>query len=331
MASKMTIYDFAKQIGLSTGTVSRAIHNRPDVSPTTRARVLAKMHELGFQPSAMARALSTGRSRVVSIWVPGLTGSFATTFLRVIWQHLWRYGYEMNMWDTSANFNPEEMRLRSPGVLAEGIIILDRADWVHELFKEPRRMGVPVVSVGSYYETGVDYVGVDLSYGAQEATRHLIQCGCKRVAYLVPEGANTSGDARYDAYLASVTKAEMQPEVICVPDATRTAAMQTLQAYVAARGHPDGLFCFNDDYALAAYRMLRELGIKVPEDVALIGCDGIEDIEYLERPLSTIHIPLDELCELAWEFLNARMKNPAMPQQRLVLVPKLVIRESSRR
>lgn len=327
----MTIYEFAQRIGLSTGTISRAMHNRPGINQETRAMVLAKMRELGFQPSATARALSTGRTHVISMWIPGFSGRYATEVLRVMWQHLVQHGFELNMWDTSLNFDPMTMLERSPSLQAEGIIILDRTEWVHKMLEDPQHLSVPVVSIGSYYETNIDYVGVDLNYGAQEATRHLIQSGCKRVAYMAPEWVITEGDARYDAYLASVTKAEMTPEIISVPEMSRTAAKRILKKHIEAQGNPDGIFCFNDDYALAAYRVLRELGIKVPDDVALVGCDGIEDTEYLERPISTILSPMSEMCKLAWEFLDARMRNPNMPQQRVVLVPKLVIRDSSRR
>ncbi len=83
--------------------------------------------------------------------------------------------------------------------------------------------------------------------------------------------------------------------------------------------------------AIGAYRALCELGLRVPTDVALVGCDGIEDTEYLERPISTIEQPISEMCALAWDFLQRRIQEPNHPPQRVVLQPKLVIRASSQR
>jgi LacI family transcriptional regulator len=98
---------------------------------------------------------------------------------------------------------------------------------------------------------------------------------------------------------------------------------------LAGGGGVDALFCNNDDLALGAYRGLREAGLRVPDDVMLVGCDGIEDMQFLEQPLTTIAIPVEEMCALAWRFLRRRIENPDTPLQHALLQPTLVVRESS--
>jgi LacI family transcriptional regulator len=98
--------------------------------------------------------------------------------------------------------------------------------------------------------------------------------------------------------------------------------------YVREHGPPDGIFCHNDDFAIGAYRALRDMGLRIPDDVALVGCDNLEETAYLDVPLSTIAVPTEELCRTGWEFLYRRMHDPSAPLQCAILQPQLVVRAS---
>jgi DNA-binding LacI/PurR family transcriptional regulator len=104
---------------------------------------------------------------------------------------------------------------------------------------------------------------------------------------------------------------------------------RALKAYIARHGCPDGLFYFNDDVAIGAFRALRDLGLRIPQDVALVGCAGIEDTAYHDPPLSTIAQPIEEMCVTALSFLIGRIKEPSIPVQQIVLQPRLEVRGSS--
>jgi LacI family transcriptional regulator len=99
---------------------------------------------------------------------------------------------------------------------------------------------------------------------------------------------------------------------------------------VQAHGHPDGLFCHCDELAIAAFRALRDLGLHIPTDVALIGCEGNEFMEYFDPPLSTVAMPVTDLCRAAWQLLLRRMEDPDAPAQAVILPYQLQARESSR-
>ena len=106
---------------------------------------------------------------------------------------------------------------------------------------------------------------------------------------------------------------------------------ESIQEFIRGQGCPEAIFCHSDDVALGIYRGLRDMQLRVPQDVALVGCDGIQDTEYLESPITTLVQPIAEICETAWRFLLQRLENPGLDRQQAVLQPGLAIRESSRR
>lgn len=186
-----------------------------------------------------------------------------------------------------------------------------------------------MVHMGAYFDRSVDCVGIDLRAGAEAAVRHLVRAGCRRIAYLVPEYFNSEGDDRREGYRTVMRESGLEPEFVESRISNRQGATEAVMAHVREKGCPDGFFCFNDDQAIGARRGLRNLGIRVPEDARLVGCDGIEDTVYQDPPISTVVQPLAEMCARAWEFLERRMENPNQPRQEVILVPELVVRGSS--
>jgi len=133
--------------------------------------------------------------------------------------------------------------------------------------------------------------------------------------------------------LRAMRKAGLKPEFIYYPlsEQQRPITRKLIRDYILSHGRPEAIFCHSDDAALGIYRGLCDLKIKVPEEIALIGCDGIEDTEYLERPLTTLVQPVAEMCAAAWDFLQLRLADPLIPLQHIILKSELAIRESSQR
>jgi DNA-binding LacI/PurR family transcriptional regulator len=132
-------------------------------------------------------------------------------------------------------------------------------------------------------------------------------------------------------YVKAMRDAKLKPEFIYYPltEQQRMVTRQLIQDYIREHGRPDAIFCHSDDVALGIYRGLRDLRLRVPEDVALVGCDGIQDTEYLECQLTTLVQPVAAMCATAWQFLSHRMDKSVKKPQRTTLKPKLVIRDSS--
>jgi DNA-binding LacI/PurR family transcriptional regulator len=330
--SQITIHEFAEQINVSTATIWRAIYNRKGISQETRERVLRQMAELGYQPNQAARALVTRQSHMIALWMQSLGDTYSTLVLREMRRVVAEHGYEMIVRDMGEGLSTRGKAQVTSQWPVDAIVVLDGTEEVRCLLRGSRRPLAPIVSIGGDIEECVDAVGIDLRDGARQATQHLISIGCKRVAFLGPRSISAPGQPRREGYLTAIIDRGLTPEFIVVDSdyATRKTAWECMKVYAKERGAPDGVFCVNDDQAIGTYRAVRELGLRVPEDVALVGCDGIEETDYYDTPISTLVQPVGEMCAKAWEFLMRRMNDPEIPRQHMLLKPELVVRKSSR-
>jgi LacI family transcriptional regulator len=210
-------------------------------------------------------------------------------------------------------------------------------------FEVPRLKGIesslhggpPVVCLGVdwlYTTQTLDAVTVNLRPGSEEAMRHLLP-GRRRIAFMTIPALLQINDARCEVYQQAMKNAGLEPEYIFINDLSRLRAdaRQVVKDYIQQNGAPDAIFCASDEEAIGAHRGLCDLGLKIPDDVALLGCDGIEDTEYLTPALSTIKQPTQEMCRVGWEMLQRRIENPDLPRQHQQLEAHLEIRESSQK
>jgi DNA-binding LacI/PurR family transcriptional regulator len=176
-----------------------------------------------------------------------------------------------------------------------------------------------------------DNVQVDFQAGTKRVMAHLIESGFRRIAHATFVRKDLPQEDRRLEYALAMRDAGLKPEYIYYPlsERQRPITRQLIQDYIRDKGLPEAIFCHSDDAALGIYRGLCDLNLRVPGDVALVGCDGIEDTEYLEHPLTTLVQPVAEMCATAWRFLQQRLEHPATPAQHALLVPQLAIRESS--
>lgn len=324
----MSIVRIAKALGVSKSTVWRAIKGSADINSGTRERILEALPRLGYQPNSAARALVTGKSGLVTLWVPSLSTSHVAHVLRYAQEQVSRHCFEMIVRSREAYHSSDPMELMqwpSDGILACDVI--DVVEMLRPLLTSGERR-TPLVSFGPYCATNVDAVGVDLRQGAVAAVRHLAEAGCCSIAYIVPENFIEPQDARYEGYHAAMAELGMMPRVIATRQGTRAEGRRVMLE-VYPQSPFDGAFCFSDEISVGVYRGLRDLGLRAPDDVAIVGCDGIEETEYAGCPLSTLQQPFEAMCRLAWEFLETRMKHPDAPLQFRMLQPELVVRRSS--
>lgn len=324
------ISDLASRLSLSKGTVSRILNDSSaPFSAETRRRVLSLAEEIGYRPNPIARALATGRTGSVALWLRNLKTSYrarvAQSFESQVEANSYRlvirlYGRDGDQ-DVKDDFS-QAMPESADGIVTHGP---PPKRWTPLMGSGGYR--TPTVSTGTIADPETpDYVGIDLSAASREAVEHLILPGRRRVAYLTPYAFQ---EERFHTYHTVMAEAGLEPEVMQDAGEGRAAVRRFVREYVAAKGCPEAIFCHNDDTAIATYCALCDLGLRVPDDVALVGCDGIEDTEYLPTPISTITQPLDEMSRLAWQFLKIRMQDPDAPPQRIILPSKLIVRASS--
>jgi LacI family transcriptional regulator len=331
MAVRRTISatDVAKHAQVSRTTVSYVLNERSDVSiPTaTREHVLKIARDLGYQPNRAARALVTGRTHMVALYAERVHTPVAASILYHFQKEAAKHGFDVTVGTNLSRFVPQ---------VVDGILAIDSPTSIQKYIEENGPLNLPFVSIGPYFVDSVDYVGVDFATGTQQALEHLVSVGCRRITFfydgIIPDFENAV-DPRCRTYAAFMKEHNLPAEYVRVPyGSPRHEARTTIREYVRNSSQlPDALFCRYDELAIGAYCGLRAEGIRVPEDIAMVGCDGIEEMEFLETPLSTIVQPFEHLCVEGWKFLKQRMEEPGLPQQTLLLPPHLEVRASSLR
>ncbi|MBX3358866.1 MAG: LacI family DNA-binding transcriptional regulator [Phycisphaeraceae bacterium] len=338
----VTMNQIAKRLGLSQATVSRALTNKWQglISAETHDRVIAVAEELGYRPNRFARALVTGRTGVVALWIRNPEAPFYSSVLHGVMGHARRAGYQLFLTGHHQDRGGEP----EPGFQGtwpvDGVLAVDcprrvRAYMASVSSAEARvdtAVLPPIIGMSSDYAEDLDYVAFDVESGVLEAVRHLVSIGCRRIAHLT--GWCTIDRVRRGraaAYQRVLRESGLPSRFLSAPNETRAAAREVVREDIERHGSFDGLFCLNDDMAIGACCGIRDAGLRVGEDVAVVGCDGIVDGEFLATSLSTIVQPVEQMCDLAWEALSRRMAEPTSPVRQVVLHPWLKVRESTLR
>jgi DNA-binding LacI/PurR family transcriptional regulator len=341
MMAKPTLNDVALSAGLSVATVSRALHrlDSPNVSSETRKRVQKIAREIGYRPNLLGRSLVTGRTHLVSYWTFDAFAPYYVRVARAICAEAAQRKYYVHIHSTIDPANNLNAQATSVGgneggnaaleLNFDGVIACDVAYPGNDHARQLRQRGVPLVGIGINYPTDGDYVAIDLALGAEMAVRHLLEIGCRRIAHMTFLRALEEEEPRAPAYHRLMREAGLAPEWIPVPYFGRAAAREAIKAYVPEKGVPEAIFCANDEVAIGCYRGLADMGINVPNDTLLVGCDGNEDTEYQRCPITTIAAPLEDMCRLAWDFLENRIRSPDCAPQQIALPPTLIRREST--
>jgi len=325
---RVTLEDIARAAEVSSATVSRVLNKVTDsrISKATQARVHAVAKAMSYAPNHVARAFATGRTNLVGLWMTSLT-EFYIEVMRGLDKLATRDGYGMMVREFAWGARPADVT-RAVQWPMDGVVVVDPYPGMPLPVAAHASRRMPVVALGSQHWTDGDYVACDVAAGAAEALRHLLADRARRILFLTHAGV-AAIDRRHEVYATAMRAAGLEPEYVVAPECSRQAARQALLDYARARDLPDGILCFNDVLGIGAHRALHEIGKKMPHDVALVGCDDIEEAGFLSPPLSTIAYPVADLCATAWQFLRKRMARHDLPPQQVTLPSRLVIRGTS--
>jgi LacI family transcriptional regulator len=290
--------DIARDLKVSAITVSKALRGHADISPATRDRVLQRIHELGYEPNLAARSLATGRSFIMGLIVPDLVHPFFGEIAKGISKVLRSKGYSLLI--SSSEEDPELERTELDALLARQVDAILLATTFTSATQEgnpfERIAGnkVPLVLLDRDV-AGVHavFVGVNDEEAGFLATRHLLERGCRRIAHLAGPDIST-GRGRFKGYRRAVESAghKVRPEyVIRISSADSRGAengFEATQRLLACNPRPDGIFCFNDEFATGTLRAILDRGLRIPEDIAVIGVGNMTNTDFLKVPLTTI-------------------------------------------
>ena len=331
----VTQKDIARHLGVSRSTVLHALNGVGNLSQVTRERVLQAARELGYRPNPVARALVSGKTNTIAFWFYPLLTPFSMMMVNKLQMMVSPYSLvvtNLGLYKPSAESHAEEF---PPGEWPVDGIIAFRTGSLPQWVLEAMEQIPPLVYIGydsppALPSERIDTVLVKMYHGAEAAIRHLVATR-KRVAMLCVESIPQYGDGRALAYENVMREMGREPEYILVPlrRPYRAIARETLVDYVRQHGCPDAIFCASDEQSTAINGTLQKMGYQVPEDVAIVGFDNLEETEYHVPPLSTIAQPFEEMCTTAWEFLQKRIAEPNAPRQFKVVNTQFLPRESS--
>lgn len=312
----MTIADVAAHAGVGAGTVSRVLNDSPRVSESTRARVLAAIEVLDYRPNPLARGLSRGRCQTVGVVVPFFTHASAVERVRGVVAALDASDYDLVLFNVESPLHRDEhLATLTSRDRADGLLIMSLPTPAPSL-ERLARAGVPVVLLDARAD-GFPAVVTDDVEGGRLATRHLIDLGHERIAFIGDDPANPlgfiAGTSREEGYRQSMAEADMPvPEgyVLHGPH-VRTVARGLTEQLLVRPDRPTAVFASSDTQALGVLEAVRGAGLDVPGDVSVVGFDDVEVSGY--AGLTTVRQPLFESGELAARLLLDRLDDDEPP------------------
>jgi LacI family transcriptional regulator len=330
---KLTLEDIAEKAGVSRATVSRVVNNYPHITPDVRERVQKVIQESGYRPHKIARSLASKRSGVIGLVIPHTASTILTNpyFLYLI-DSITRATNHNDL--TLALFlfhSTDEQERVAKSIfntsLLDGVVITaDRRE--HAFVRQLMEHGVPVVFIGKPEpDVDVPYVNVDNENGGYIATSHLIQRGRRRVSAITALD-NTAGDDRYAGYLRALESCGLPFDQSLVADGDFSQESGYLAMQELLKASPDAVFVASDLMAMGAQRAIRDAGLRVPEDIAMVGFDDLPQAALAEPALTTIRQPINQLGPVAIQLLQEVIEQPHDVVKSRVLPVELVLRVS---
>jgi DNA-binding LacI/PurR family transcriptional regulator len=327
--------EVAQRAGVSIRTVSNVVNERPYVATETRRRVQQALDELGYRPNLAARNLRHGRSGMIALVVPELSVPYFTELTEFVIEEAARHGYTVVVDPTAGD--PERER--------QLVMSNDRAMLFDGLLFSPLGLGdddlrdlsgrTPMVLLGERVtKAGLDHVTIDNVAAAREATEHLLATGRRVIAAIGDRPGETTGTAhiRTQGYRAALEAAghEPRPELMLSPQRFhREDGAELMNRLLDLPERPDAVFCYNDLLALGALRAAHERGVRVPDDVAVIGFDDTAEGRFSTPTLTTIAPDKRSLAQVAMERLLARLEGDTSAPKEYTIDYALVVREST--
>lgn len=326
----MNLDQVAQRAKVSTATVSRVLNEAGLVKSSTRERVLKAIEELKYHPNLHARSLAWGKSRTLGVIVSNLENPFFFDIYKTIERDARAHGFEVVMANT--DYRAEQLvtsvRLmigRRVGGLA--VIVSEMAP---ELTAELAESDIPTVfyDVGPVLEN-VTSIRVDYRSGIERVVDYLYGLGHRRLGFVGHHAALAPTNERMKTVLDAVARLP-ELEVRAAADAdTLEGGRQATRALLSTGFQPTGIICVNDITAVGALRELRERGLRVPEDISVTGFDNVKLAEFCRPALTTVDIPRERIGHMISESLFSRGGKAAGDEAEIVIVPELVVREST--
>lgn len=333
-----TLRDVAEHAGVAVRTVSNVVSGYAHVSDRMRERVMRSIEELDYRPNPVARTLRTGRSGVLTLVVPEIEAPFFSQQAAEIIKAADDVGLHVII-DQTGNDHERERQLllgEDRTMLSDGMIFTPLVTPA-ELAEMKTTRSTPLVLLGEHeFDGRFDHVAIDNVAAARDAVAHLIGLGRRRIAAIgaQPDEEYATPRQRTAGYVLAHEDARLTRDVALMRAAvhySRPEGYQAAAELLALPDRPDAIFCYSDVLAMGAIRAVFDAGLSVPDDVAVIGVDDIEEGRYARPSLSTVSLDLPFIAKAAIRRITARMENPDLPARQEIAPHQLIPRESTGR
>lgn len=337
--SRVTILDIAKELNITAATVSRALNNHPSIRESTKQIVRLTADKLNYQPNKIASSLRLGKSKIIGVIIPSAEISFFGSVVHGIEKVANQHGYNLLIYQSNEKYESEKKGIQTflqsqvDGVLAS--ISKETIDLEH--FATIRKRNVPLILFDrTSDELGVSCVVVDDYHGAFEATKHLAEQGCERIAHIAGQQHVGIFKQRLKGYVDALKSCNLavNEELIVYGNVSIESGNKCMAQLLGLSSPPDGVFAVEDFSALGAMQTIKAAGLEMPDDIAIIGFANEAFGEYLTPSLSTVNQQTVQMGELAAELLFEMSRTgyyAAFKPQKKIMQPTLVCRGSSLR
>jgi LacI family transcriptional regulator len=331
--STVTIRDVAKRAGVSPMTVSRVINGGAQVSPGARARVEEAIAELGYVPSRLARGLSAQRTGTIAVVVPDVANPFFTLVVRGAEDVARRAGYGVILCDTRSDLGAErELIEEMIAHRVEGIVIAPVSDRSRDHLRRLAKFGVPFVLVDRTVPgIEADAVRGDSVDGARQLVEHLLSLGHRRIGLIVESDEVSTARERRRGYEQTLDAAgvPLDPALVAQATADPDGGFEGMRRLLALEERPTAVFTVNNLVALGAIEAVRDAGLEVPDDVALVCFDDIAYASRLYPFLTVMEQPAETFGTMSTQLLLERIDRRGPKRKHLVVLPaEFVVRRS---
>ncbi|MEZ2589922.1 LacI family DNA-binding transcriptional regulator [Pantoea agglomerans] len=326
----MSIQKIARMAGVSVATVSRVLNNSDSVKPANRQKVLEAIEESNYQPNLLARQLRTARSSMILVLVSDVSNPFCAEVVKGIEEQAEKNGYRILLCNSGADIARSRSSLQLlSGKMVDGIITMDAFSKLPELSQLIGK--APWVQCAEHDDNGqISCVGIDDDVAAQSVVHYLAGQGRQRIALINHDLRYRYARLRQQGYAHQLKEQQLAWQAIAyASELGFSAGKAAMNQLLAGETRPDAVFAVSDTLAAGAMAAIQQAGLRIPQEIAVVGFDGSELADMVSPPLTTLAQPSREIGRRACELVLQKIIRPDSPPQCVIMQGELVVRASS--